>query len=173
MGAYTHLKGDGTNGTLAPKPDDDPKRQDRLNVVKDRIRAAFVERNEELSVGARVELLDGLEEALDVANAEVKRLEDERDAVKQLIMDEFTRLKLSSVRAASGSLFIAEDVPAPVVTDRGKVIDWAKEKMPDILTVNTNTLKAIAKKAVTDGEELPDGVDVYMASTIRRRKGKA
>jgi hypothetical protein len=101
------------------------------------------------------------------------------EAAAQIIAGRLESLDLTSIKLDSGENFILKDEPYVSVKDKALNRDWfAKNDLGELLTVNWQTLNAFVKEIlehpidVTTGQPktLPDGIDIYMKTSISRRK---
>jgi len=92
-------------------------------------------------------------------------------ACELLILKHLERSGLESVRAADGGLFTKSNEPSFKVTDPEKVDKWIDDNgYQDLRKVDANTLKALFRKALDAGEDVPDGVDISVATLLKSPK---
>lgn len=102
-------------------------------------------------------------------NAELKEINQDLDVYERTIDDTLETQNLESV-VANGYRWTRSPEPYPSVTDKQAVREWALEAMPDALTVQPQTLKAVAKSRLENGEAPPPGVGVWLKNAISRRR---
>lgn len=113
-----------------------------------------------------------LRDKKDHHNAELSVLELEIEAITQVFVERFEDEGISSQRFDDGVLISIADAPYPVVKDKLALREWIdKSGLSDILTVNYQTLASLVKERLSGAvnESLPDGVDVFMKTTLSRR----
>lgn len=97
----------------------------------------------------------------------IKTLEIE--ALVRLLVDRFEASGETSKTFEDGCSLRLADEPFPTVTDSGKLRAWIiKKNMEDMLTLNFQTMKSMVKACLADGHPLPDGVDVFMKTSLTR-----
>lgn len=102
------------------------------------------------------------------AQVSIKGLEIE--ALTKLLVDRFEDAGETSKTFDDGVQLGLTDEPYPTVNDSGKLRAWVvKQKMTDLLTLNFQTMKSMVKACLADGQPLPDGVDVFMKTSLTRR----
>lgn len=113
-----------------------------------------------------------LREKKDFHNSEISVLELEIEAITQLFVQRFEDEGIQSQRFEDGVLISISDAPYPVVKDKLALREWInKNDLTDLLSVNYQTLASLVKERLSGAvnESLPDGVDVYMKTTLSRR----
>lgn len=102
-------------------------------------------------------------EALD---AQLAALNARLTAVEQLLWDSYEQDGLSSVKLDDGSSVSVQPEPAAQVQDRDALRAWAVANgMERALTLPWQTVNAVTKQRLLDGDPLPDGV----AATVRTK----
>lgn len=94
------------------------------------------------------------------------------EAVLRVLTDQMEALGLDSF-TANGRIWTPGVEPHPIVKDRDQLRRWAQDVMPDAIPepqLPWNTLKAVTKERLEQGETLPPGVDVYLKPKFSRRK---
>ena len=131
----------------------------------------------------------GLQELADVYNdlrdqkeeAEeaLKELNAQLDGIEQLLATRMEDQGMSNFKLASGGQFILKDEPHTSVKDKTAVREWfEKQGLKEILAPPWSTLNAMVKGILEDpidpatGEPraMPDGIDVFMKTSVQRRK---
>lgn len=136
--------------------------QDKIDAVKQELsgkdHAWLGERLGELKLGKR-----NAEAALKVINLEI-------EAVGQLLLDWMEAHKLSKIELASGGLVSMKDVPYCSVSNLEALKKWIKDnRMGTLLSVHWQTLNSLVKDALIEGKAVPKGVKVYMKTTVAYR----
>lgn len=166
-GKYSHLKQTLTRFT------GEPEWQERVNRKKDEIR-------QKLETGDYPVNAKTIGDIYVRARQEKERLEDLEkaqnliiEATNQMLVDMLEAADFSSVKLNTGvSIFIKDDVYV-TVKDKAIFHDWIhKEELEDLLTVNYQTMAAMVKNKLIEGQELPPGVATYFKQTITMRGGK-
>jgi hypothetical protein len=160
VGKYSGLKGS------LEAPPQDPSYQDQINVEKTKIQ-------DEIGTG-----IGALGENYNKHRAEKDRLNDllgkenlRLEALTQLILKKMEDDGVTMVRLADGSSLSMKDEPYSQVSDRTAFLTWVKENgLEDLLTVHFQTMNALVKERLLNGEELPVGVKAFLKSSITRRK---
>lgn len=164
MGKYSHLKGSMTKVTQ------EPDYQHRVNSKKDEIKAELLKNEQAISVKnigmvyavARIEKkrLEALEKAQNLIIA----------ACEQELVDMMEALDFTNVKIEGGmSLTIKDDIHC-TVKDRQAFLHWISENdMEDLLSVNYQTMSAMAKNRLLEGQPLPTGIDTYFKQGITLR----
>lgn len=91
------------------------------------------------------------------------RLEAALRALHQKMAD----AKMDGVIAA-GYLWTPKLKPYPSVKNKAEFLAWAKEKMPDNLTMHHGTLTSTVCDALEENKPLPPGVDVFLKPSFSR-----
>lgn len=68
-----------------------------------------------------------------------------------------------------GDGYFTRTTDPSVKQDKRRVLAWALEHMPDIVSVNAATLTAQVKDALRKGTPFPDGVEVELRDRISRK----
>jgi hypothetical protein len=129
-------------------------------------------------VSAERRLLKG-RDPVDLMN-EWNTLEDEKEALEQQIdalnvkitarerevFDYMEAKGLEDLTVGNGYFSRHSDVTPK--QDKRAVLEWALREMPDIVSVNYQTLTTQVKDALRKGTPLPDGVEVELRDRIKR-----
>lgn len=167
MGKYTHLKGQMT------KLSSEPEYQDRVNNKRIEIKAELIKEFYPVSpltcgrvlLKARLEK-DRLEQEVKAQNLIIEAMNQE--LVELMEASDFNKVTLTD----EVTLAIKDDVYC-VVKDKQAFHTWISETdQEDLLTVNYQTMSALAKKRLLDGEALPPGIDTYFKQSITVYGGK-
>lgn len=163
-GKYSHLKNQMT------KVQQEPEYQQRVNAKKDEIKARL------LQDGQSVNIVNfGLEYAK--ARAEKARLEELIkaqqviiEATQQELIDMMENENFTTVKLGVGvSISIKDDIYC-TVKDKPLFMNWISQNdMEDLLSVNYQTMAAMAKSRLQDGLPIPDGIDTYFKQSIMIR----
>ena len=156
---WAHLRGQ------VPKHDKQPtERRTKMNAAKDDIKKEGHNIRELGEQYARHRAKkDELETELSAQQLHI-------DVYEELILELMEDLDLESVTTSNATLS-RTPAPLPQIVDKDALKEWiAKEGMNDLLTVNYQTLRGLVSERLLDGAALPDGVDLLMNETIRRRK---
>ncbi len=157
---WAHLRG------TYPNLPDDPSRRE----LRDADRAAVV-----LIVGNtwRPGRLEEIVQLYNIARDEkdaIAKQEKENalriETVERLLLEHLEHENLESI-ATGGRRFSRTDEPYPVVEDEEKTRQWCADQEIKMM-IPHQTLKAMTKESLLAGDELPDGVNVFMKTTIRR-----
>lgn len=73
---------------------------------------------------------------------------------------------LSSVRTPQG-LFSLNDLAWPKIEDRDRLLAWAENEHPELLTLNLQRLQTPLREALKKGDELPPGLSYSVTRKIR------
>lgn len=133
----------------------------------------------------KLELLEEFQKTVDFAdylkknNLRKEELEKELsdvnlnlEATQQILAERFENEGTQSIRLSSGELFYLEEVPYTQVKDKHAVNNWFEtNNMKEMFSVNWNSLNALVKERLQSGQPLPEGVDVFMKTTVKMRKG--
>lgn len=113
---------------------------------------------------------DALEEKMQVAEAELKSLKQETEAVTRAILRKMEDTNLDSM-VQNGRRWTVSHEIYPQVKDKVALREWCeKNGMVDTLIVPHQTLKATVKGALESGDSMPDGVELYLKPGLRRTK---
>lgn len=164
MGKYSHLKGQLT------KVIQEPDYQSKVNFKKDEIKADLLKQG----VGISIRTL-GMVYAS--ARIEKKRLEAEVKAqnliiasMEQELIDMMESQDFTSVKIDGGMGISIKDDIYCTVKDRQGFLGWIGENdMEDLLSVNYQTMSAMAKGRLISGEPLPTGIETYFKQGITLR----
>ena len=104
-----------------------------------------------------------------------KRISEEDNAIikaaELLLLKAYAKAKIESSRDAAGRLFTASDEPYFKILDPEKVDKWIDEQgYADMRRVDPNSLKALFRKHLEAGTDIPDGVDISVATLLKSPK---
>lgn len=157
MGRWSHLKG------VYPEKPDDPSRAAALHEATDAYRGR--------PIAVLGGLLTDLAETQQAQAAQLKATEFEIEAVERAICHAMDLAGLDST-VTGGYRLTPSAEPYPNVVDRVAQRAWAEIHVNDALAIPHQTLKALTKAALADSTPLPDGIAVYMKTTLSRTKSK-
>ncbi|HEY1645797.1 MAG TPA: hypothetical protein VGF75_05510 [Candidatus Saccharimonadales bacterium] len=164
MGKYSKFKGQLTKVTQ------EPDYQSKVNFKKDEIKAELLKQEVGISIrtlgmvyaSARLEKkrLEALEKAQNLIIAAT-----EQELIEMMESQDFTSVKIDGGMAIS----IKDDIYC-TVKDRPAFLSWIGENdMEDLLSVNYQTMSAMAKGRLIEGEPLPTGIETYFKQGITLR----
>jgi hypothetical protein len=153
-------KWDALRETL-PALKEDPTYEEALFAMSDAHRGK--------NIGALAEGYSDLKERKDTLKVEVAAIDLELAAIERVMLETLEAIDLDSV-VTGGYRYTRSPAPYPKIEDRPALLAWVSETMPELLTVNAQTLGAVTKQRLEQGEALPPGVSVYLKETIARRK---
>lgn len=156
-------KWDGLRTTYQELPED-PKRLDALKAHLDALRD--------------LPLAD-LAAAHDAADDERKRLEDDasvaglrRDAARILLADRARNTGQDRL-TIGGYNYTPTTDPWPVVKDKTALMDYAREKAPELITYAHGAVKTALKSFLEGDGEQPAGVDIFWKPGLSRTKASS
>lgn len=99
----------------------------------------------------------------DEFDEKIKKLNVILEVLTQMIIDQYEVEGTTRIILDTGESVGLQDEPYTVIKDKEKVREWVIEANleEELLTVQWQTLNGIVKKALLDGESLPDGVEVF------------
>ena len=113
-----------------------------------------------------------LKKRKEVLEKEVKQLNIEIEAVQMILTERFENLGLQSLKLANGALLYLNDEPYSSVKDREALVKWLKENdMEEMLTPQWQSLNAMVKERLLADLPIPNGVEIFMKTTVNMRKG--
>jgi hypothetical protein len=113
---------------------------------------------------------DTLDERVQEAEALVKSLKQEIEAVTRAILRKMEATNLDSMSQNGRRWTVSHEI-YPQVKDKVALREWCeKNGMIDTLIVPHQTLKATVKGALESGDSMPDGVELYLKPGLRRSK---
>jgi len=108
---------------------------------------------------------DELDDQMKVKNIEVA-------AIEQLLWDAYEGAGVTSVKLEDGSSVSVQVEPVASVKDHDALRTWAVANGHErSLTMPWQTVNAVAKQRLLDGEPSPDGVDLAVRTKTILRKG--
>lgn len=156
MSKWSHLE-----GTLPPLPEETGGYHDTIRALCAGYRgtplATLTERHEAETL------------ALDALKAQQSEISQRLEALTRVIEETMAAQELESV-VIDGYRWTRTPEPYPTVKDKAANLAWARIHMPDALALHASTLKAVCKDALTKGDPLPDGVEVFLKPALSRRK---
>jgi hypothetical protein len=160
MGKYEKLK------SSLPKFEQEPAYQEKIDTRKAELAIAS------LPPGELARKFNDVDLELDVLEEQRKNLQMTKTAIEQELLQAFEDDDLSSVKLTDGTLVYQQDDPYPSVRDRGGLMKFIKkEKIEGLMSLPWQTLSSIVKERLMSGQSVPEGVEVFMKSSIRKRKG--
>jgi predicted acyl esterase len=107
----------------------------------------------------------------DALNEQLSDVNLELEALTQILVDKLEETGLTQVRLTDGSTLSLKDEPYTKVTDRETFVAWIKSQGLDaLLSVNYMSANSLVKERLMAGEPAPDGVDVFLKTSLTRRK---
>ena len=155
MGKWSHLV-----GHMTPLPED-ATRSDAF-IVKRSVYQGVV-------LNELTECYNAVANKKAEVNAQLSELNLELDVLESLILQSLEAQNMDST-VMNGYTWTRSPEPYPNISDREAVRRWAEVEAPEMLTVNTNALKALTKARLEDGDVPPPGVTVFLKETISRRR---
>lgn len=148
----------------------EPEYQQRVNAKKDEIKAEILAQGDGITIrslglvyaSARAEK-DRLEELISAQNLIIEAMQQE--LVDMMEAEDFTTVKIG----AGMSISIKDDIYC-TVKDKPTFMRWISENdMEDLLSVNYQTMAAMAKSRLIEGQPIPAGIDTYFKQGIMIR----
>lgn len=148
----------------------EPDYQSRVNAKKDEIKSNLLDHGQSVTVAnlglkyaeARMEK-SRLEQLIKAQNLIIEACQQE--LVDMMESQDFTTVKIG----VGMSISIKDDVYA-TVKDKPAFMTWIGEnEMEDLLSVNYQTMSAMVKNRLIEGEPLPAGIDTYFKQSIMIR----
>lgn len=106
----------------------------------------------------------------------VKARNLELAAVEQLLIDAYEAEDLSSLKLADGASVSTQVEPYVVVQDKAALRDWlaasGHKELLDTLVPTWQTLNALLKERLAEGEEPPPGTSAFLKHKIVLRAGR-
>jgi hypothetical protein len=109
--------------------------------------------------------------ARDAAKQTYERHQAEYDDAEGRLFDALENAGLQSVRTPAG-LFSLSDLAWPRIEDRERLLAWAENEHPELLTLNLQRLQTPLREAIKDGSELPPGLGFSTTRKIRHTAPK-
>ena len=135
----------------------------------DQAMIAKVDALREFSVADLVDLYNKADEVRDERKKALSEAEFDLEALTRALTDKMDTESLESV-TAHGYKFTPVPEPHPTVKDKAALRAWAQTHMPDNLALPWQTLKAVTKESLENGDTLPAGIDVFLKRSLRRTK---
>lgn len=103
---------------------------------------------------------------------EVKKANTAIEALAQIVVDRFEDKGVTSMKFSDGTQLILKDTPYPFVENEELFMKWIKrKKLTGMLKMNYQTMAAMVNTMLLEGKVLPDGINVFMKTSITRRGG--
>jgi hypothetical protein len=109
--------------------------------------------------------------ARDAAKQTYERHQAEYDIAEAALFDAIENAGLQSIRTPAG-LFSLSDLAWPRIEDRERLMTWAENEAPELLTLNLQRLQTPLREALKDGSELPPGLGFTTSRKIRHTAPK-
>lgn len=136
---------------------EEPSYQSKIDAIKPLFPADRLGRCEELV---------NLKKAKEIHEEEIKDINLKLASLDQLLVEDLETMGETKVANGLGT-FSIKDVPYAKVVDQPAFLAWIRQEgLEEILTVNYNTMAAMAKDRLEKNEPLPAGVGVFMKATI-------
>lgn len=103
--------------------------------------------------------------------AEVEVINTELEALSQLLVEEMEADLLQKIQLTTGETAYIQDEPYSAVEDRDKVVAYFLKHAKAALTVVWQTLNAMNKERLIQGQAPLPGTKVFMKSSARLRGG--
>lgn len=132
--------------------------------------AAMMAPHRDKTLDQLAERLNTLEAIKEIQEKYLSKTNAEIIAVERLMDSAFEKSAIEKL-VVGGYAFGRKPEPAPKVTDPAAWLAHVKEHMPEILTVNYQTMRSIVSKALEANDEIPPGIEVEVRPTITRKKG--
>jgi hypothetical protein len=166
-GKYSHLKNSLTKFTP------EPEYQQRVNAKKDEIRLQLELEDRPLSTRSIGEIYVRARQEKERLEALEKVENLMIEACNQMLVEMMEGESFTSVKLLSGISITLKDDVYVTVKDKTAFHAWIREtNLEDLLTVNYQTMSAMVKNKLIDGEVLPPGVDTYFKQSVTMRGGK-
>lgn len=126
----------------------------------------------DLTNEVKMQLLKNLKETKKKLEADISEINIGIAAMSELLSDAFISIGTQSTTLSTGELFYLKDEPYIKVIDPQKNNEWFKENgMDEIRTVQWQTQNALVKEALKQNKPIPEGIEIYMKTTVEMRKG--
>lgn len=171
MGKWSFLKGKLKPVPVEVKFDEGASYQEKVDKVKEKFAGSDL-----------ADLANTYNELCEV-EAEIKAAESEMnvhfEAVSQLLITRLEDQGLSSFKLPTGENFFLKEEPRTTVKDKTAVREWCENNgLKEILAPAWQTLNAMVKGILEDPIDpatnqprpLPDGIEVFMNTTVQRRQ---
>lgn len=136
-----------------PELHEDPTYDEVLQHVRDRYRAS--------SLTELADALEGLEDEREPHDEALAGIDAVYLAIEQVTTEKLVELDLESVKTSTGGKFSIDKQIDAVKVDNLALVKWIKQhEMDEVLSVHGQTLSAMVRRRVENGEEVPDGVQV-------------
>lgn len=105
------------------------------------------------------------------AEASLKDVQLHLDCLSDAIEDELESAQFQKVNVKGVGTFYLQDEPHCSIEDSDKAVAWAREKGHDYLvTLGWQRLNAVVKTLLEEGKEIPEGVKVFMKTSVKFKK---
>jgi|SRR5690349_13056798 len=148
-----------------PQYIDEKFTEDRLEIIFEKREQLVDKTNEELLTMFRDKKYekDALEEKLKDINLELE--------VFQMLVPRFETSSVQSSRLNTGELFYLKDEPHVKVTNKEANNIWAIENgLDELRQIPWQTLNALTKERMENGDSTPAGVEIYLKTQVVMRK---
>jgi hypothetical protein len=166
-GKWAHLV-----GTLPKLVQEEPSRQEQIEFLKGEIITECREEQGGLLPTAAylVDKYLSVRGAREDLEQQVKDLELEEAALKQMLEAQYEAEGVSNIKLRDGSSLGMHPEPHAVVVDKDKNREWAtKNGLERHLALPWSTVNKELKEALERGENPPDGVEAFMITKFTRR----
>jgi hypothetical protein len=160
----TKKKWDAFKGKIKPFVNEDKSFIERVaNLKRDLIDLS----NTDLAVD--IATLRAQKEELD---SQIKGINLHLEACQTILAERFENAGIQSLNIKDHGTFFLRDEPYTSVQNKQAVMKWLQENdMMEIVAPIWSSLNAIVKERLEKGEKLPDGVEVFLKTTVGVRKG--
>lgn len=162
--------------TLKPVPEEDPKFQDKVNKAKDNIRKQLRDEGRADSARSYAELYQLNYRVKKELEAQIKLLNIEMAALTQMLAKAFEEkdpafgafgATENLIRLEHGGSVGYYKEPIGVVTDKMEFRQWCIDNgLENELQLHPSTTQSLVKTRLEEGEEEPDGIDIYFRNKI-------
>ena len=155
---------------LPPLPSEDPpERKVRLDAARE---AILIEEGGNPTAPALVHRYKVLRDAKDAAEAVVKDINLQLDAVSELLADQFDAEDVTSLRTKEALVSVYVE-PYTSVQDHDSLREWCiAQGLERSLRLPWQTVNSITKQRLEDGLPEPDGVTIFAKTKIRLERVK-
>jgi hypothetical protein len=152
-------------GTLPIYQDaEDPERVELLNAIKDSIAGD--------SIVNIAENFSNLKKEKTKLEDELKAINLQLEARNTVLVERLENEGMQSLKLSSGENFYLSDEPYAQMKDKVRFNDWLLENdMDELRTIHWQTLNGLVKERLEVGEQIPEGVDVFMRTKVVMRRG--
>lgn len=149
-----------------------PKYEDNLNFSFNEAVADVKNRLVEFNNSELGSKLEELSDEKKILEEKIKDLNIDIEAMQQILAERFEANEMQSMTLKSGTTFFMNEEPYSKVVDAKALNDWLVENgMDEMRSIQWNKLNALVKDYLIAGQPVPPGVDLFMKSGIRMRRG--